>query len=47
MTGVLDCLKRNPYKSPDTVWVSLGIDSLIAQSPLETVQEGEEWVWED
>ena len=36
-----------PYSSPLMEWGSLYYDCLIADSSLETIGDGDEWIWEE
>lgn len=40
-------VKRQKYRTPDAKDVSLYYDCIISESLLETVIEGEEWIWEE
>ena len=39
--------RHTDYRSPNAMWTILGYCDIIAESELETVEEGEEWIWDE
>ncbi|MBQ9463108.1 MAG: hypothetical protein IJU68_05560 [Bacteroidales bacterium] len=47
----MEIIRHNPskttYLSPEAELLAADYDCLIAESPLEGVNDGDEWTWED